>query len=509
MSTATRRPSMCALPDDLLLLIISFVDVRDILSLRRTSKRLFTMSKLRWVWYDAMKRHVIQKGLPIPAAAIGDLRALTAEHLEARAVHAAHFHNNWSSPHPVARKAVEFCAVNYLDDELPDEQRAAVTHVSFLPGRNGQYLITAVGRVLTCWEIPLGESEAYRVAEWVSARRIEQVVVNDDPKAEVVVAYVSEHPATPGVVECRGLAFDKFHGKFNCRMELRAHRQVVMSLHVLHSDYLIFGDPMHVCYLSSPTIVRPLGKQALAEVPDNAVLAVKPVNRYLLVVRQRTFEVTFAPSWKGIRTPQASLIASSMCIEMDLPATSSVIVFRDNSLAARQEAPDWPTDPVTVLSRYSDDGFDTMHQYDLLPNSKAESEDGPKCNGTMGRLPCVFPSQYTRVVSVAPSSCDLRVGPSGKGFWTETRNITLRHARTPARCLVGFTINPGPYDSGKKGDIQPASLELCQDVLYSRRCNIHEILWKKYMVASTALEDTVGRIAVGDVTGKVEVLDLA
>ena len=162
----------------------------------QTSKRLFAMSKLRWVWYDAMKRHVIQKGLPIPAAAIGDLRALTAEHLEARAVHAAHFHDNWSSPHPVARKAVEFCAVNYLDDELPDEQRAAVTHISFLPGRNGQYLITAVGRVLTCWEIPLGESEAYRVAEWVSARRIEQVVVNDDPKAEVVVAYVSEHPAT-------------------------------------------------------------------------------------------------------------------------------------------------------------------------------------------------------------------------------------------------------------------------------------------------------------------------
>ena len=162
----------------------------------QTSKRLFSMSKLRWVWYDAMKRHVIQKGLPIPAAAVGDLRALTAEHLEARAVHAAHFHDNWSSVHPKARKAVEFCAVNYLDDELPDEQRAAVTHVSFLPGRNGQYLITAVGRVLTCWEIPLGESEAYRVAEWVSARRIEQVVANDDPKAEVVVAYVSEHPTT-------------------------------------------------------------------------------------------------------------------------------------------------------------------------------------------------------------------------------------------------------------------------------------------------------------------------
>ncbi len=154
------------------------------------------MSKLRWVWYDAIKRHVVEEGLPVPAAAVADLKALTAEHLETRAVHAASFHENWNSAHPLVKNTLEFCAVNYLDDQLPDENRSAVTHVSFLPGRNGQYLITAVGRVLTCWEVPLGESEAYRVAEWVSAKKIEQVIVNEDPKAEVVVAYVSAHPVT-------------------------------------------------------------------------------------------------------------------------------------------------------------------------------------------------------------------------------------------------------------------------------------------------------------------------
>ena len=36
------------------------------------------------------------------------------------------------------------------------------------------------------WEDPLSESEAYRVAERVAAKRIEQVVVNDDPRREVV-----------------------------------------------------------------------------------------------------------------------------------------------------------------------------------------------------------------------------------------------------------------------------------------------------------------------------------
>ncbi|CDO77102.1 hypothetical protein BN946_scf184501.g7 [Trametes cinnabarina] len=513
------RAHISALPDDVILLIISYVEVEDILSLRKTSKRLLGLSKLRWVWYDAMKRHVVQKGLPIPAASLDDLKALDAEHLEARAVHAARFHDNWHSPHPVSKKTVEFSAVMYMDDALPEEGygQSAVTHVSFLPGRNGKYLVTAVGRMLTCWEVPLGESEAYPVAEWIAARKIEQVVVNDDPKSDVVLAYVSSHPTSQGVVECRALSFDNFHGKFTCRMELRAHRQVSTPLHVLHSDYLIFGDPMHVCYLAAPTMVKPLGKSSLAEVPDNMILAVKPVNRYLLIVRQRTFEVIPAPTWRGVRAPYHSLVAASASIELEVPASSAVVVVRQVFAPSEDELPNWPHEPVTVLSRSSDGGFDTMHQYDFLPNPKAKGEEDKKDDAlpVLDRLPCIFPSQYS-VNIVPPSCCDLRVGPSGKGFWTETRNMVVRHAKNPARCLVGFEVGPADTENdakekerGKAVEPRASQVRKCQDVLYARRCNIHEILWKKYIITATALEDTVGRIAVGDVTGKVEVLDLA
>ena len=72
-------------------------------------------------------------------------------------------------------------------------------------------------------------------------------------------------------MECRSFSFDKFHGQFFCKSELRAHRQVVMPLHIMHNDYLVFGDPMHVCFLSLPTIVKPLGKATLAEVPVSRV----------------------------------------------------------------------------------------------------------------------------------------------------------------------------------------------------------------------------------------------
>ncbi|KAI0775768.1 hypothetical protein BD413DRAFT_470436 [Trametes elegans] len=492
---------------------MSHVEVRDIIALRKTSRRFCAMSRMRWVWYDAMKRHVVSKGLPIPAASVADLKALDAEALEARAVHASKFHDNWNAAHPVSRKAVAFSAVTYMDDQVPDDHLTAVSHLVFLPGQNGRYLVTAVGRILTCWEVPLGESQAYPVAEWIAARRIEQVIVNDDPEGEVVLAYVGAHPTAPGVVECRALSFDKFHGKFSCRMELRAHRPAATPLHLLHDDYIVFGDPMHVCYLSPPTMVRALGKPSLAEMPDNAILAVKPVNRYMLIVRQRTFEVVPAPSWRGVRAPPATLVNASVTIEMDIPASSSVVVVRQVFASSSDDLPDWPAEPVTVLSRCSDDGFETLHQYDLLPNPKAKQREVPKdiLEFSYDRLPCVFPSRYTRVMSVAPSSCDLRVGPSGKGFWTETRNIIARHAKNPARCLVGFDVTTveGEAKEGGKTSTPAAQVELCKDVLYARRCNIHEILWKRYIISATALEDTVGRIAVGDVTGQVEVLDLA
>ncbi|KAJ8472738.1 hypothetical protein ONZ51_g8335 [Trametes cubensis] len=488
------RAHISALPDDVLLLIISYVEVRDILALRKVD---------------------VEKTVQHEQAALG--LALDAEHLEARAVHAARFHDNWNSAHPVSKKAIEFSAVTYLDDALPDESysRSSVTHLSFLPRKE--------------WEV--SRLCAYAVAEWVASRKIEQVIVNDDPQAEVVLAYIAAHPQAQGVVECRALSFDKFHGKFSCRMELRAHRQVATPLHALHNDYLVFGDPMHVCFLAAPSMVKPLGKSALAEVPENAILAVKPVNKFLLVVRQRTFEVLPAPSWRGVRAPYSALVTASATIELDIPASSSVIVVREVFSPCTEEPPDWPDEPVTVLSRYSDDGFETMHQYDLLPNLKArepaESKDKGKDKDKekdkdghgplLDRLPCIFPSQYTRVMSVAPSCCDLRVGPSGKGFWTETRNIVVRHAKNPARCLVGFEVGAVEDDDGAAQErakaagprVPKAQVKMCQDVLYARRCNIHEILWKKYMISATALEDTVGRIAVGDVTGKVEVLDLA
>lgn len=159
----------------------------------QASKRFYTITKLRWVWHDAMKRHVIDRGLPVPAAD-ADLKAFSAEHLEARAVHAARFHDNWCSSKPKATRKIEFRADRPLLDDLNYQNGTSVSQIFFLPGRNGEFLVTAVGRVITCWEVPLDGSGAYRVAEWVSSKKIDQLVMNEDPRHPVVLAYVSGDP---------------------------------------------------------------------------------------------------------------------------------------------------------------------------------------------------------------------------------------------------------------------------------------------------------------------------
>lgn len=120
------------------------------------------------------------------------MKMLSAEHLEARAVHAAKFHDNWYSKRPTPRRAVEF-HVEYppIDDPDGPRQSFAVDQVLFLRGRNGEFLVTVAGGIITCWEVPLDGSEAYRVAEFrdFNNAKIRQVIVNEDAKHDVEMAY--------------------------------------------------------------------------------------------------------------------------------------------------------------------------------------------------------------------------------------------------------------------------------------------------------------------------------
>lgn len=143
---------------------------------------------MRWVWSDAVKRHVVDKGLPIPAAhSANGIKALSAQHLEARAVHAAKFNDNWYSAQPKPRGAIEF----FVDAKTPEGNPVAVKEVIFLKGRCGEFLVVWAGETIECWEVPLDGSGAYRIATWTEQGQIQQVVVNEDPKHHTEIAYLS------------------------------------------------------------------------------------------------------------------------------------------------------------------------------------------------------------------------------------------------------------------------------------------------------------------------------
>lgn len=262
----------------------------------------------------------------------------------------------------------------------------------------------------------------------------------------------------------------------------------------------------------------------LQSLQDNdSLLNVKFIGNHLLCVRERSIELCAVPLWSESLNRFEKKQHEHAYLQTDHAAREAVIITRSQ---ASRDCQGWPKEPVTILMRYTDEGFDMIQQYDLLPKTNAQTPipAGAKAPrpGT-DELPCIFPTQYTRVISVAPSCCRLHVGHSGKGFWMQTRNVSTRHSVYPARCLVGFDIlrpkvehasearekgDSGAAARGKARDVpQQNDLHLCDGELYARRCDMSEIMWRKYVISSADLEDTVGRIAVGDREGKVVVLD--
>lgn len=209
----------------------------------------------------------------------------------------------------------------------------------------------------------------------------------------------------------------------------------------------------------------------------------------------------------------------------DIARRSTHVVFdgiaKDATIFARKRH----AGPISVLLRTYDDGFDTIRQYDIEANPKWREDS----EGVDARFPYVLPEQYTRVHSVAPSACDLRVGPNGIGFWIQTQNVTAKRSIFPARCLVGFDLTYSPpiveeasrqqeengeernQEDGKrkegKESYRATELYKCQREVYARRCDMSEIISRRYALMCADIEDAVGRIVIGYRRGWVEVLD--
>lgn len=243
------------------------------------------------------------------------------------------------------------------------------------------------------------------------------------------------------------------------------------------------------------------------------------VEDVLVVVRSTSVEVFRSPVWsatEGRYTSQGYAI-SALSIDAH-PAREAVVMTRPNAGSDPFSSSLLPRSlPVTVLLLQSSQflGLHTISQLDLLPATT------PRCETS---APFAFPAEVTRIYQVAASACNLKVSSNGKGIWMQTHNITSRHAKYPARCIMGFDLASASQQTAsehsqhkdpqiallkdKPTSLQGANdLHMCNSQLYARRCDMSEILRRRYTLIAADLEDSVGRIAVGDRCGKVEVLD--
>ncbi|KAI0032111.1 hypothetical protein K488DRAFT_31288, partial [Vararia minispora EC-137] len=488
------------------------IEIEDILALRRTSKRFMTVTKLRWVWSDALARQVIERKIPVPAS-VSDFKTLPSQELEARALHATTFERNWTSSNPRPRRVFEY-AVAEGEDVDP------ITHVRFLPGHNGQLVLSVQQSRIVCWEVPLTGEDAFIVAErQIPGGTIVDVVVNEDEKNLATLVLVWSTPAAlaapPQSFFIEAWSLDRFYGTFGTLRSDAVAEHVqgrVVPLSSLVGDVAMVGDPVAVWNWSRPGSVYALnGINAQGSPPDN-LLAVKTARDYIFVVRQSHLQIIPFPQFSPDGTPLPPRTdAGAVFIHLPDVASEAIIVVHP---IPEEEHDKWQFDPVTIILRViQDNGLHAIRTYDILPRSVATQLDAaPLCCSGCGmerqrilasQLP-FRPPMTPSFTYVVPPSCEkLAIGPHGRGIWLETRNVRRSHTTYPARAFVGFDVRTVLNNDWQN------SVVVREAPLYTARAGSGEVALKRYRILDAALEDTVGRIVVGCRDGRVQIMDFA
>ncbi|KAG0702552.1 hypothetical protein DFH29DRAFT_1046259 [Suillus ampliporus] len=158
-------PSFDNLADDVLIQILQTLSVREILTLRQTSKRYYFLSKLRCIWCAAFCTEVLARHLPPPGPS-RPLHVLSSADLEHRTLLALSLERRWprSTPNVV----------------VSSRKRETVDQILLIPG--GTQVLTVHGNKVVYWLIsgqPGASHKLQKIGEWSSPSDDACVVVKD------------------------------------------------------------------------------------------------------------------------------------------------------------------------------------------------------------------------------------------------------------------------------------------------------------------------------------------
>jgi hypothetical protein len=191
----------------------------------------------------------------------------------------------------------------------------------------------------------------------------------------------------------------------------------------------------------------------------------------------------------------------------------------------------WPSGGVTVIPRFADGSG--VYVMELTLDSwylDVLMRTGFSRSNLVDDTQMVYSFQGDGgYMGMSPSCTNYVFGPSGKGICLETRNIGLHRDRHPARCVVGLELEPiSSADERRRiwletrkgkvyGDLMGESarrgkapwilpVRVNFGHIYARRCGVEEVSARKYQLTAIAFEDTIGRVAIGDYNGMIEIL---
>ncbi|KAF8512389.1 hypothetical protein JB92DRAFT_280026 [Gautieria morchelliformis] len=507
---------LCRLPNEVIVEFICLLAVEDIISLRMTCQKLYALTRLRCVWHTALHHHVIARGLSVPSPyPISGERYLAASSfdIESRTVHASRLHNNFTSedPGPRVTRAVKIpSVVGDLDDIDPSERLNRISEVAFLNTASGhQYLVAAYSLYrLGCWEISPDGGSVYLVALWTSQHLIRRIRVNelseclehDSAQGLLGVACESE----PGTFEVTILGLDRFRG---CFLNLGTIDAGAASwLHFFRGPLLGLSEQPRVVHWQDDCIFRLYGEIVFPGDWNNTVDMSVLEDNSLLMVTHTSIELFLIP------TNQAPCSISSLCAvaRFNLPwrlltIATAVTGYNLQTHCIRIPGQKPPRrQPLSVLVRSLDGGFHVIHHYvfdieTLQPDGKPPA------------IPIRFPPTHVRTIHILPSCGKICLSPSGRGCWLETRNVGPKTHSYPARCVVPLYINAVSTQllAPDIPEEWQVDFNVGTKTLYERPCGWKDLVDGRQRISSVALDDSMGRIAIGDTDGCIVVLNYA
>lgn len=494
-------PTFLELPTDVYLSILehAFV-VEDILSLRKTCRKMYIATRERSVWQAALRIHVLNQDMPVPRLK-GPVESLSDEQLERCVIRATRLRRNWSSPSPVHRPLIRIHPSNQ------PEARNISSH--FITGKLRQkclLTLTLVGShsALDCWELGpklpsrIGHRKLSNVRGFAynghgKSKEAVAICFHDGAVEILSIDFGAEDPESALVTSKRfrvtsAAKIPAFQGTHLLLQYQSGRLDILDTTHPeCHAELVCLSESpeeamcMAAVFIKQVTVVfrhKSIELYDISQVTPGSASGLWPLSTHVWQWGADKINVMALPQWPDTH--------SSTNTTTYLPIT---ILLRHSSIYP------WPVNIIHQYTLHSNNTFDPSlpftadnSPYDIVPRTIRSMSS---------------PVQLTSITQMA-------LGSYGTGIWFDNYAEDYYGPGAGQRLAGIFTSLP-PHsgsddDDDDDSDNQHGTVAATTSVPQIEASSIFATRRQDVWV-SIALDEQEGRIALGRADGSVELLE--